>query len=131
MRNILDQNLVPVPIDRGIGEDLLVAIEDESTTTEEALKVDEWHIAMKEEIASIEENRTSSLVNLSKGHRAIGLKWVLKLKQDGSGNIVRHQARLIMKGYVQQQGIDFDEVFALVSRMESIQLVLVVAAHHG
>jgi hypothetical protein len=69
---------------------------------------------MKEEMTSIEENMTWSLVNLPKGHHAIGLKWVFKLKRDENGNIVRHKASLIVKGYVQRQGIDFDEVFAPV-----------------
>jgi hypothetical protein len=59
---------------RGIVEDLLAAIREEPTDAEEAQKVVEWHNAIKEEIASIEENRTWSLVNLQKGHRAKGLK---------------------------------------------------------
>jgi hypothetical protein len=65
---------MPVLADRGIVEDLLAAIGEEPTDAEEALKMVEWHNAMKEEIASIEENGTWSLVNLPKGHRAIGLK---------------------------------------------------------
>jgi hypothetical protein len=65
----------------------------------------------------------------SKGHWAIGLKWGFKFKRDKNGNVVRYKARLIAKISVQWQGIDFDEVFTLVARMESIWLVLVVAAH--
>jgi hypothetical protein len=74
MRNILGQNPMSTLANRGIVEDLLVAIGEESTDAEEAQKVVEWHNAIKEEIASIEENRTWSLVNLQKGHRAKGLK---------------------------------------------------------
>jgi hypothetical protein len=122
---------MPVLADRGIVEDLLAAIGEEPTDAEEALKMVEWHNAMKEEIASIEENGTWSLVNLPKGHRAIGLKWVFKLKRDENGNMIRHKERFVTKGYVQWQGINFDEVFAPLARMESIRLVLAVAAHRG
>jgi hypothetical protein len=86
---------------------------------------------MKEELTSIEENETWSLVHLPKGHHAIGLKWVFKLKRDEHANIIQHKARLIAKGYVQGQGIDFDEVFTSVARMESVRIVLAAAAHHG
>jgi hypothetical protein len=68
------------------------------------------------------------LVNLPLGHYAIGLKWVLKLKYNEAGDLVKHKARLVTKGYVQQHGIDFDEVFAPIVRMESVHLVV---AHHG
>jgi hypothetical protein len=86
---------------------------------------------MKEELTSIEENETLSLVHLPKGHRAIGLKWIFKLKCDEHGNIIQHKARLVAKGYVQRQGINFDEVFAPVARMESVRIVLAAASHHG
>jgi hypothetical protein len=117
--------------DRGIVQELLAAIEEEPGSTEEVLEVKEWHTAMKEEMDSIQENKTWSPMHLPKGHRAIGLKWVFRLKHDEHSNVVRHKARLVAKGYVQCQGIDFDEVFAHVARMELVRAVLVVAAHHG
>ena len=64
---------------------------------------------MEEELASIHDNNTWSLAELLRGHRAIGLK------SDKKGNIVKYKARLVAKGYVQQPGVDFDEVFALVA----------------
>jgi hypothetical protein len=64
-------------------------------------------------------------------HRAIGLKWVLKLKRNEDGQVVKHKTRLVAKGYVQKEGIDFSEVFAPVARLESVRLLLAIAAHHS
>jgi hypothetical protein len=83
---------------------------------------------MQEEMSSIRENNIWSLVNLLDGQHAIGLKWVLKLNNDSNGAVVKHKARQVAKGYVQQHGIDFEEVFAPVARMESIRLLIALAA---
>ncbi|WVZ53348.1 LOW QUALITY PROTEIN: hypothetical protein U9M48_004308 [Paspalum notatum var. saurae] len=117
--------------EREATKELLAAIKDEPATAEEAKGIKEWRMAMLEEMASIEENKTWTLVDLPKGQRVIGLKWVFKLKRDEHGEVVKHKARLIAKGYVQRQGIDFEEVFAPIARMESVRVVLAVAAHRG
>jgi hypothetical protein len=65
--NMLGQNPLSAPADKEIVEDFLAAIVEEPTDAEEALKVDEWHNAMKEEIASIEDNKTWSLLNHRRG----------------------------------------------------------------
>jgi hypothetical protein len=108
---------------------MLAAINDELATVEEAMKSKAWHTSMLEELGSIKENRTWSLVDLPKGRKAIGLKWVYKLKHDEHGEIVKHKARLVAKGYVRRKGIDFDEVYAPVARMESVCIMLILAAH--
>jgi hypothetical protein len=84
---------------------------------------------MEEEMKSILKNSTWEQATLPAGHRAIGLKWVYKIKRDPAGNIVKHKARLVAKGYAHRQGIDFDEVFAPVARLEMVRLLLAVAAH--
>lgn len=83
---------------------------------------------MMAEIETIKENNTWILTELPPGHKPIGLKWVYKLKKDSEGNVLKHKARLVAKGYVQIKGIDYEEVFALVARLETIRLLLALAA---
>ncbi|GJW27623.1 zinc finger, CCHC-type containing protein [Tanacetum coccineum] len=110
-------------------EELLLA-EDEPKNYKEASSDQKWIEAMKVELDSINRNNTWELTTLPKGHKAIGLKWVFKTKKDANGNIIKHKARLVAKGYIQQHGIDFEEVFAPVARMETIRLLLAIAANN-
>ena len=82
-------------------------------------------------MASITENKTWSLKDMPPGHRVIGFKWVFKLKRNDEGEVVKHKARLVAKDNVQKQGVDFEEVFVLVTRLESVRLLLVNATHHS
>ncbi|GJU96164.1 ribonuclease H-like domain, reverse transcriptase, RNA-dependent DNA polymerase [Tanacetum coccineum] len=109
-------------------EELLLA-EDEPRNYKEASNDQKWIEAMKVELDSINRNNTWVLTNLPTGHKAIGLKWVFKTKKDANGNIIKHKARLVAKGYIQEHGIDFEEVFAPVARMETIRLLLAIAAN--
>jgi hypothetical protein len=76
----------------------------------------------------VEKNRTWELVDPPAGHRPITLKWVFKLKKDEKGAVINHKARLVARGFVQQEGIDYDDTFALVARMESVRVLLALAA---
>ena len=82
-------------------EELLQVTMQEPLTFSEAIKERSWVEAMDVEIASIEKNNTWSLVELPAGQKAIGLKWVYKLKRDSKGEVVKYKARLVAKGYVQ------------------------------
>ena len=104
---------------------------EEPMTLKEADGDPNWVVVMEEELASIRDNKTWSLVELPRGHRAIGLKWVYKVKRDENDNIVKSKARLVAKVYVQQPSVDFDEVFVSVARQESVRLLLAIAAHYG
>ncbi|KAM0822866.1 hypothetical protein ACQ4PT_071235 [Festuca glaucescens] len=108
----------------------LIAAE-EPASVEHALADASWRGAMEEEMRSIRDNQTWELTTLPAGHRAIGLKWVFKVKKDPAGLVVKHKARLVAKGYAQRQGVDFDEVFAPVARLETVRLLLALAAHSG
>ncbi|GJR78475.1 zinc finger, CCHC-type containing protein [Tanacetum coccineum] len=110
-------------------EELLLA-EDEPKNYKEASSDQKWIEAMKVELDSINRNNTWELTTLPKGHKSIGLKWVFKTKKDVNGNIIRHKARLVTKGYIQQHDIDFEEVFAPVAKMETIRLLLAIAVNN-
>ena len=97
---------------------------------EEAIGEEIWKKAMDEEIATIEKNHTWDLVELPKNKDVIGLKWVYKTKYKEDGSIQKHKARLVAKGYSQQPGVDFNETFAPVARMETIRTFLALAAQH-
>jgi hypothetical protein len=86
---------------------------------------------MQSEMDAVEKNCTWELADLPRGHIAITLKWVFKLKRDEAGVIVKHKARLVARGFVQRDGIDFDDTFAPVARMESVRLLFTLAAQEG
>ncbi|GKF00953.1 copia protein, partial [Tanacetum coccineum] len=69
-----------------------------------------------------------TLVDLPHGKRAIGTKWVYMNKKDKRGIVIRNKARLVAQGYTQEEGIDYDEVFALVARIEAIRVFLAYAS---
>ena len=89
----------------------------EPTTYVEARGDPAWQAAMEQELKSVEQNRTWELVPLPDGHRPITLKWVFKLKKDEVGPVIKHKARLVAHGFVQQEGIDYDDAFSPVARM--------------
>ncbi|KAG7588878.1 Reverse transcriptase RNA-dependent DNA polymerase [Arabidopsis suecica] len=112
-------------------ERLLLVLNEEPWDYNEAKESKEWRDACAEEISSIEKNRTWDLVDLPIGAQTIGLKWVFKIKRNSDGSINKHKARLVAKGYVQIHGVDFDEVFAPVARIETIRFILALSASNG
>jgi hypothetical protein len=79
---------------------------------------------MDEELNQIEKNDTSKLVPRPKNKNVIGTKWVFRNKLNEDGQVTRNKARLVCKGYAQIEGINFEETFAPVSRMEAIRFLL-------
>ena len=84
---------------------------------------------MQEELEEFERNKVWQLVPLPQGHTIVGTRWVFKNKLDESGAVIRNKARLVAKGYSQLEGVDYDETYAPVARMESIIIFLAYASH--
>ena len=87
-----------------------------------------WVDAMQDEMKSLHENHSFELVKLPKGKRALKNKWVYRVKQEEHTSQLRYNARLVVKGFSQKKGIDFDEIFSLIVKMSSIRVVLGLAA---
>lgn len=104
---------------------------DEPQTFEEAMSSTEsnfWIGAMEEEMSSLFEKETFDLEKLPPDRKAIGCKWVFKIKCKSDGSIDRFKARLCAKGYSQKAGIDYGETFSPVVRYESIRILLALTA---
>jgi hypothetical protein len=82
---------------------------------------------MKEEMDSLVNNQTSNLVQFPARKRALQNKWVYKLKEEDGGK-KSYKARLVVKGFAQKKGIDFDEIFSHVVKMTSIRTILSLVA---
>uniref|UniRef100_A0A803PT59 Reverse transcriptase Ty1/copia-type domain-containing protein n=1 Tax=Cannabis sativa TaxID=3483 RepID=A0A803PT59_CANSA len=87
--------------------------------------------AMDTEIEALEKNHTWIIVSLPEGHHVIGSKWVYKIKLNADGSVERSKARLIAKGYNQQEGIDYTNTFAPVTKLVTVKFVLSLAAIKG
>jgi transposase InsO family protein len=101
------------------------------TTFEEAVQSSKWRAGMDLEIEAIERNGTWELIDLPKGMKKIGVKWVFKTKLNENGEVDKCKARLVAKGYAQQYGIDYTEVFAPVARWDTIQMVIALVARNS
>lgn len=76
----------------------------------------------------IERNKTWHLTDLPKGKNVVGLKWIFKTKYHADGSVQKYKPRLVVKGYSQQQGIDFEETFSPVAQFEMVRTIFALAA---
>lgn len=112
-------------------ENLAFMIIADPTSFAEAARHSHWKQAMDAEILSIERNHTWTLTTLPAGVKAIGVKWIYKTKLNEKGEVDKFKARLVVKGYAQEYGVDYTEVFAPVARMDTVRLIIAVATQKG
>ncbi|KAI3695478.1 hypothetical protein L1987_78475 [Smallanthus sonchifolius] len=102
-------------------------IEPRSIT--DALKEESWVNATQEELLQFQKLGVWKLVDLPKGAKKIGTRWVLRRKRDDQGIVIRNKARLVVQVFRQIEGIDYNEVFAPVARLEAIRIFLAYASY--
>ncbi|GJT17793.1 putative ribonuclease H-like domain-containing protein [Tanacetum coccineum] len=105
--------------------------QEEPKNISQALQDESWVEAMQEELLQFKLQKVWILVDLPSGKKAIGTKWVFKNKRDERSIVVKNKARLVAQGFRQEEGIDYDEVFAPVARIEAIRLFLAFASYMG
>ena len=94
----------------------------------EALTDSDWIVAMQDELHQFERNQVWHLVPKPKDRTIIGTKWVFRNKLDEQGTVTRNKARLVVQGYNQEEGIDYEETFAPVARIEAIRILIAFVA---
>jgi len=88
-------------------------------------------MAMKDELKALEANQTWIMIDLPAGKRPIACKYVYKIKYNSDGSIERYKARLVTKGYTQEEGIDYHETFSHVAKLVTVRCLLAIAAVKG
>jgi hypothetical protein len=86
---------------------------------------------MDEEMVALDANVTWELVALPKDKKAIGCKWVYKVKHNADGFVSRYKARLVAKGYAQTYGIDYEETYSRVAKMTTVRAIIAMATTKG
>ncbi|RVW68568.1 Retrovirus-related Pol polyprotein from transposon RE1 [Vitis vinifera] len=95
----------------------------------EALEIPKWKEAVMEKIRALEKNGTWEVMTLPRGKKPVGCKWVFKVKYKVDGTVERYKARLVAKGFSQTYDIDYIETFALMAKLNTIRVLLSLAAN--
>ncbi|KAL0442098.1 UNVERIFIED_CONTAM: Retrovirus-related Pol polyprotein from transposon RE1 [Sesamum radiatum] len=103
----------------------------EPSSFEDAVQNPKWQEAMNKELKALSDNNTWSLIQLPKGKKAIGSKWVFKIKYNLDGTMKRYKARLVAKGYSQVEGFDYNENFVPVAKFATVKCLIAVSAVKG
>ena len=88
---------------------------------QEAVKDPKWQEAMNSEIDALVSNNTWTLTPLPSNKKAIGCKWVYRVKYKADGSVERYKARLVAKGFTQQEGLDFTDTFSPVAKLTIVK----------
>nr|GEU89672.1 retrovirus-related Pol polyprotein from transposon TNT 1-94 [Tanacetum cinerariifolium] len=137
LENIISELARPVSTRLQLHEQALFCYYDAFLTSakpktyKDALNQSCWIEGMQEKLNEFERLEVWELVPRPHKVMAITLKWIYKVKLDELGGILKHKARLVARGYRQEEGIDFEDSFALVARLEAIRIFLAVTAHRN
>ncbi|RVW73427.1 Retrovirus-related Pol polyprotein from transposon TNT 1-94 [Vitis vinifera] len=96
---------------------------------QEAFKYPKWKAAIDEEVRALEKNGTWEITDLPRGKKPVGCKWIFTVKYKSDGNVDRYKARLVAKGFTQSYGIDYQETFAPVAKLNTVRVLLSLAAN--
>ncbi|KAL5798657.1 hypothetical protein ACOSQ2_003477 [Xanthoceras sorbifolium] len=96
---------------------------------QEAMSIPEWKNAVMEELGALQKNKTWDIIELPKGKKAVGCKWVFTVKHKADGSVERYKARLVAKGFTQTYGIDYEDTFAPVAKLNTIRVLLSLAVN--
>lgn len=96
---------------------------------QDAMKHPEWRKAVSEEVDALKRNQTWEEVLLPTGKKTVGCRWVFTVKLDSNGKVARYKARLVAKGYTQKFGIDYEDTFAPVAKINTIRVLVSIAAN--
>ncbi|KAJ9565352.1 hypothetical protein OSB04_001318 [Centaurea solstitialis] len=132
LQQVIDSKSAPVKTRSATQNECLFAAflsRHEPSNVTEALDISDWVTAMQEDLNQFERLGVWILVPRPKNKTIIDLKWIFKNKKDEDGIVTRNKARLVAKGFKQQAGIDYDETFAPVARIEAIRIFLAYVAH--
>ncbi|MCO5587237.1 hypothetical protein L7F22_041184 [Adiantum nelumboides] len=145
-KNVIDQPIIDVDVHDVLDEERTENLQakgcyalamsnlhdvEEPLSFDEAQNSKNWMAAMQSEYDALIENDTWTLCDLPLGKKAIGTKWVYKLKRKPDIEIDRYKARLVAKGYAHQKSIDYEETFAPTCRMTTVGFLCALAAHFG
>ena len=100
-------------------------------TISEALTKKEWKDAIREEMSALEKNKIWEIVERRKEKNMVDCKWIFTLKYKTDGSLERHKARLVAKGYTQTYGVDYQETYAPVAKMNTVRILLSLDVHYN
>lgn len=105
-------------------------VESQPVYLDQVVNNSNWLASMQEELMEIEKNKTFELLEKSI-EKPIDVKWVYKLKLRPNGEIYKHKARLVVISFLQKPGIDFEKVYAPITRLETIKIIVLTAVYKG